>query len=231
MLSCSTLEADIRLRVEQLWSAENAGWISPFSYKLPFDAGLQSEYGADACRIAVIAGNCAKTENELEPSFKWLARLYNQLGSSRETFAAVPWLETAIQTRDHVIGRNDPAAALTQLKHAVKVSPPGLQLTTSEKALVTACLYPFAPLLAMHYAGPNDFSWQKLPITTGSFADFICVRFAIEHGGWNQKVFDRRRFVENPLRELKTLKQVCKALGDRPAKLVEVEGGLRICFL
>ncbi len=231
MLSSPNLEADVRLRVEQLWSAKNPGWISPFSCQIAFDAGLQSEYGIDACRVASIIKSSEAGESELEPSFKWLARLYHQLGSPRRSFTATAWLETAIQTRDHVIGRNNPAAALAQLKHAVKVSPPGLQLGMLEKALVTACLYPFAPLLAMHFAGHNDFSWQNLPATIAGFTDFVCVRFAIEQGGWNQKVFDRRRFGENPIGELKSLRQVRKALGNRPAKLVHSEGGLRICFL
>ncbi|MDD3145990.1 MAG: hypothetical protein PHD82_01700 [Candidatus Riflebacteria bacterium] len=227
------LNDDIRLRVEQLWSAHPAGWASPFSCLTPFEPDLQKEYGLDACRIALVSD---ETRNEggnpqlLEPAFKWLAKLHKNLRGGDCQFSAIPWLEAAIQGRDHILQRNDARSALATLRHAVRVSPPSAGLTRNESALVFACLMPFAPLFAANEAGLAGIQALNFSEIINSFGQYICVRFSLGNGGWNQKVFDRAAFQQNPLDVLKELKQVKRSLGKHPVRLLSTGEGLRICF-
>lgn len=231
LLSCSSLDNDIRNRFAQLWQEQTPGFISPFACEMPFTEDLQREYGTDACRIACLSQSGLPRQQELEPAFKWLARLYQQLNRPVSAFAAAPWLEAAYRAGDHVRHRENAMAALTELKHAVRLAPPGINLADHENALVAACLYPFAPLLAAHIARAANFAWQNLALISESFANLVCVRYALENGGWQQKVFNRQQFAADPLRELKSLKQVRKAIGARPASISQTEWGLKICFL
>ena len=198
---------------------------------MPFAEDLQSEYGIDACRIACLSQSGLPRQQELEPAFKWLARLYRQLNTPAGAFAAAPWLEAAHRASDHVRHRANAMAALAEIKRAVRLAPPGSNLTDHENALVAACLYPFAPLLAADIARSANFAWQNLAAVSDSFANLVCVRYALENGGWQQKVFNRQQFAADPLRELKSLKQVKKAIGSRPASISPTEWGLKICFL
>lgn len=220
--------------MEQIWQLQPSGWVSPFSCQSPFAPELRHEYGVDACRVASISSATSQNSSDphlLEPAFKWLAKLQNLFRTGTSHFSAIPWLEAGIQAHDHILLRDNPRAALTTLRHAVKVSPPSADNTISEKALILACLAPFAPVLATHEASLFKIELLSMPEIIKSFDRHICIRFSLGDGGWNQKVFDRARFQQNPLEELKKLKQVKIAIGKRSAQLRETEGGLKICFL
>lgn len=232
LFSYTDFGEDIRFRVSQLWQ-QQPGWASPFTCRLSPAAELQSEYGTDACRLAEIsAGRNGSAEALLESSFKWLARLYNffEQPSSR-AFSAEIWLEAAIQSHDHVLIRNNAQVALALLHRATRLSPPFKDMPENERALVTAAVYPFAPILAMYEAKSADGSPTTIPEIGRTFSDLVCVRFALEKGGWHQGVFCRRQFDQDPVAQLRKLKWVARATENRQVSLIQSEGGLRICFL
>ncbi len=203
------------------------------AFQTGFSEEFHYEYGIDACRIARISPGSSSDEKAgllLEPSFKWLARLHQQVEMAGKDFVPDPWLEAAIQSRDHILNRENASAALATVRHAAKVSPPHAGLNANAFALVFACLYPFAPILAMYGAQQTKARIENLPALIGSFENHVCIRFALENGGWHQKVFDRKKFAANPLSELRNVKWIEKALGDRCATIAETEEGLKICI-
>ena len=210
-----------------------SGWPDAFACDCNIAEDLRDEFGTDACRIAAIScekSSSSAVEDLLEPSFKWLAKLFTQFSKPAGNFSPAPWLEAAFISRDLILQQNRYRTALTLVRKAARLSPPGSNISRPESALVTACLYPFAPVLAMYLTNQAQPTPATLPALAANFPHLVCIRFALENGGWHQKVFDRRIFADNPLQQLMQVKLVHKAVGNRTARLDETEDGLRICL-
>jgi len=233
VLLCQTeLYADVHFRIEQIWGEKPSGWLDAFACRSAIAGDLSAEFGVDACRIASVSADNtpAAAEKLLEPSFKWLAKIFGQFTGSSSDFSPVPWLEAAFIGRDLALQQKKYRTALTLVRKAARLSPPGNSLSSAEHALVTACLYPFAPLLATHLAAQKQSGIADLPTLADHFPELVCVRFALENGGWHQKVFDRASFANDPLQQLMQVKLVRKAVGSRSARISSSKQGLRICL-
>ena len=233
LLSEMDLHKDICNRVNQLFDAnscEATVWLNPFQCQLPFDKDFIYEYGNDACRLATILAGSQNKENLLEPSFKWIAKLHDSLSKpSAQKFNPKPWLEAAIQLKDHIIQRNNARLALALVMKAFKDSSPNSEITECQKQLITASLQPFIPI----YVATRLITPDKLPLLpniVSKFEEYICIKIALERSGWHWEVFNKSKFQTKPEEELLKIKWINKAVSKKKILLKEENGGVRVCF-
>ncbi len=221
---------DICLRVNQLLDKIPNGHVNPFSVNYEFEEEILSEYGVDACRIAILSNQSTNNPDSLlESSFKWLARLHDALlTTSKEEFNPVPWLEALIKYEDYVIKRKADNLALSLAKKAVKDSPLNSSLTEREKLLAASVLYPFVPVFTeIKLLNSSTLTISHLQ---NLYPEYIFKKIAMEKGGWHWHVFLRKIYIENPMAEIQKIKWIKKALDKNKAVLKEDDGGIRICL-
>ena len=230
LFSETNLRKDIVERLEQLLGISSKGWCDPFSVELPFDQDIIYEYGIDACRLATINSNFKKdSESFLEPAFKWIAKFYDTYSKKgNASFTPIPWLEALIQMQDHIITRKSERLALALVMKAFKISPPNIDISEREKALVLACITPFMPILSAYFS--NNIEKKSINEIITSFKEYTCVKIALEKGGWHWHVFQRAIFENNPLSELSKIKWIKKATINKKTILKNEDGGIKICF-
>jgi len=227
------IETDLKFRINGLWNKANQAWSDPFSCNYLIDKDLQSEYGVDATRIAQIsAQNRVSANSLLESAFKWLARLDYLINIvDQDTFNPIPWLEAALQMHDHVTLRDDYYAGLALLRKALRLAPPGKNLSMHHRQIVMAATYPYCPLwttfnLSMEFSLPT-----ALPVIIATYEKLACVRFSLPKSGWHWKVFERKSFDRNPVAEICQIKWVKKAVQNKVVRIEENENGLKLCFV
>lgn len=237
LFSEEVLHNDLVFRVKQIIGETADGWISPFTTKYSFDEDFIAEYGIDACRLATISSsnNPALAESLLESSFKWLARVYSSFSQNTTAeFNPVPWLEALLQLQDHIIKRNADNQALALVKKAFKEAPPSKQTATRNLQLVASVLSPFAPILASKLLCNEQIVNRRETISQQQllalFPEYIYIKVALEKGGWHWQVFSRKIYEDNPMIELSKIKWINSAINGKNTKLVNTDGGLRICF-
>lgn len=233
LFSEKDLNADLELRLNQLLNLASKGWINPFSVSLPFEDELIYEYGIDACRLAIINKNSnSQPETLLEPSYKWLAKLYDSLNKNKSEYAfnPIPWLEAVIQFKDHILERKSPRLALSLVMKAFNEAPPSPSLQPREKELIYACLSPFVPIISTTLITKENILGPTINEIVSSFREYFCVRIALEKGGWHWQVFSRKIYEDNPISELSKIKWIHKAIVGKQTSLKEEDGGIRICF-
>ncbi len=215
-----------------LWNEHEKAWADPFAVEPAVEKHLLEEYGFDSARIAGISSQGrVSAESLLESSFKWLSRLDWLLNASESTsFAVEPWLEAALQGRDHVIGRHRTYCGFALVRRALRLAPPGKNLKPLQKSLIISTVYPFCPLWARFNLMDESGIPQAIPTIAEGFAELICIRFSLPAGGWHWKVFNRSSFSAGPLTELLKLKWINKAAGGKALRLEQSAEGLRICF-
>lgn len=233
LFSEKDLHKDLCKRVSQLLGKSDTSiteLISPFQCELPFDEEMVCEYGIDACRLAAISSGKQSKESLLESSFKWLAKLHNsfEIQATKE-FNPIPWLEAAIQLEDHIIKRNCDHLALALVMKAFKDSAPNNELSESERLLVAAAIQPFAPI----YSSAKILLPERmitLPEILDIFKDYLCIKVALERGGWHWQVFSKSAFESNSQKELIKIKWIQKAVKNQNITIKEEDGGIRVCF-
>lgn len=226
------LDLDIAYRVKQLWQSEKAGWADAFACSTKVERTLADEYGVDASRLAEItAGETETCTDFLESCFKWLGYMHSSMNKETLSFDALPWLEAATKSYGYIITANKPYAALALIRKASRMAPPANNISNREKALVLSTIYPLVPVMAGFYTGMPLRFFEPLPELISSFSEFISVSFALENGNWHRRFFLKEAFTQNPLQQLRQVKWVTKAIGNRNARIEQQEKGYRICFL
>ena len=229
--SARTLAEDIHMRFAMIWNRQRHVWTDPFVTTV-INTELLKEYGSDTARIAQIsAQGGAEVESLLESSFKWLARL-NMLFNTCESndFSEVPWLEAILQSHDQVVIRNRIYCGFSRIRRALRLSPPGKNLSSLQKHLVITAVYPFCPLWARFNLSPESGMPVSAPELIEGFSQYLCIRLALPAGGWHWCVFSRERFEKDPASELLKLKWVSKATGAGKIRLAPDTEGVRICI-
>lgn len=200
--------------------------------KLAADPELINEYGIDACRMATVAAmGQGLTIELLESAYKWLSNFYGSFLTESNNFSTAIWLETALQTHDHIYRRSNTHAGLALIRKAFKHSKPGSNLCQNSRDLVLSCVYPFIPVIAgfLHDYPANLF--RSIKSLLQCFPEFKPVRFAMQAGGWHWKVFDRTSYEHDPINCLQQIKWVKLATGHSRIKLCETDEGTKICFV
>ncbi|MBU1109100.1 MAG: hypothetical protein KKB51_20655 [Candidatus Riflebacteria bacterium] len=230
--SPESLETDLKLRISGLWEKTDHAWADPFFCKYSIDSTLQSEYGTDATRIAQIgAQKHTSVTSLLESSFKWLAKLDYLLNTADQmAFNPIPWLEAALQMHDHIMLRDNYYSGLALLRGALRASPPGKNQGIRHRQLVLAATYPYCPLWTTFNFSPKFNLLPSLPAVISAYEELECIRFSLPKGGWHWKVFERKRFVANPIEELCRIKWVKKAIHDKSVQIEKCEEGLKLCL-
>jgi len=230
--STASLNEDIRQRCKMLWNELEHAWIDPSGSAPAIDRLLIEEYGIDAARIAhICAQGSVPATSLLESCFKWLARLDRQFNQCESrSFSAAPWLEAALQSYDHIIGRSSAYCGFSQIRRALREASPGQNLNQLQKELIISAVYPYCPLWARFNLTEAAGMPLSMPWLIQNFSEFACIRFALPGGGWHWKVFARGRFDQNPVGELLKLRWVKKAAGNRPVNIKNLDEGLQICF-
>lgn len=206
----------------------------PFAIKLNIEHDLISEYGIDACRMALITANSqAVTLSHLESSHKWLTKFYlSSINCDHENFKVTTWLETLYQARDHLQKRKDPYAALALLRKSVKLANISVAISPQKLQLALLSLYPFAPVLSYYLAGRlNLLPLESVKSSASHFTDLVAVRFRIKNSGWHWKVFNRKNFTDNPITEFKRVKWVALAAQNRHINVNILKEGYEICLI
>ena len=118
---------------------------------------------------------------------------------------------------------------LSFVMKALKEAPPNACLENREKELIYACLFPFTPIYVLsNLVDSNDII--KINKILESYNEYICVKIALENGGWHWGVFNRNEYKDNPIKELNKIKWIKKATENKKIILKDVDGGIRICF-
>ena len=232
LFSEKEIHSDLALRLNQMLGTVSKGFVDPFSVSFPFNEDLASEYGIDACRLALI--NSEKSEEAvdlLEPSYKWISKLYDSLNKKKveASFNPLPWLEAIIQFHDHILTRKADRLALALVMKAFKKSPPNIGISSRERDLVYLCLYPFVPVF-VSFTNPENFPKNNIKEIIESFSEYKCVKIALENGGWHWQVFSRNAFEQNPVSEISKIRWIKKAIINKNIVLKNDDGGIRICF-
>jgi hypothetical protein len=231
LFSRPVLAEDIIARTGQIWGEQAAGWLDPIATTIAVSGELRAEYGIDACRLAIIkSGKNQVGINLLESAFKWLNNFHASWQQENPDFSPTAWLEAVLECRDHILDRNNPHAGLATIQKAFKQARPGKNLTPADKCLIWCAIYPFAPVIAataLNLATTWPVSMQQ---QLQEFNQLICVRFALERGGWHWRVFDRNAYMEQPWNQLRTVKWVRQATKDHCVRLEQTPEGVRICF-
>ncbi len=215
-----------------LWNERECAWADPAASLSGIDRALVEEYGIDSARVALIcAQGRVSPVSLLESSFKWLARLDQLLNNSESSsFSAMPWLEAALQSYDHVVGRSSHYCGFAQIRRAMRSAPPGKNLNQLQRNLVISSVYPYCPLWARFNLADESAVPMAMPVIVESFSEFACVRFSLPAGGWHWKVFAADKFAADPIGELLKLKWVKKAAGNKALSLTTHENGAKVCF-
>ena len=229
----SSLTEDIIARNASIWNKPLRSLTDPFAVKLNIDYDLISEYGIDACRMAVIAAREQKVSlSHLESAHKWLAKFYHSaLNCGPDNFDPGTWLETLYQSQDHLQQRQDPYSVLAIVRKSLKLSGINATLTCQKLQLAMLAIYPIAPVLSYYLM--NSFNMLPLPSVESAaagFSDLLAVRFRIKNSGWHWKVFNRQKFTHNPVTELKRVKWVAMAAQNRHIDVSKLKEGYEICL-
>lgn len=229
-----SLQEDIISRNAAIWGDSLKTLPDPFAIKPNLAHDLVSEYGVDACRMALIAANSQTVSpSHLESAYKWLAKFYQSaINCGPKKFNITTWLETLYQGRDHLQKRKDPYSAMSLVRKSLKLAKINATDSPEELQLALLSLYPFAPVLSYYLADAHNL----LPLTSVKalalhFTDLVAVRFRIKNSGWHWKIFNRQSFVADPIAEFKTVKLVALAAQNRHIDVSMLEEGYEICLI
>ncbi len=229
-VSISNLNEDVKARFAQCSNGNLARIVALNTHEYGIDAELVEEYGIDACRIAVFsAQKKEKPQMLLESAYKWLARQYSSIEQSQGHFSAAVWLEAFYQARDQVCLRDHLYSGLASVRRAARLSPLCQQMSVDETNLAGLCIYPFAPVFALHLLQPLRLI-KNLQELTLNLPGLLPVRYRIEKGGWQWSVFCREDFEKEPMQSLLQRKMIRKACMNKEARLEKTDEGLVICL-
>ena len=225
---------DVVQRVSLLRQAEPLPLLGPFTANLMVSEALLSEYGHDATRIAQISSqNQSPKLAQLESATKWLARLdyaSKNKASGPTPFSARPWLTAILQGYDQVVRRQQPHLGLSLVRRAFRLSPPTADISGREQALIRSCLFPWCPVWVSCYPKVSVQPPNTVNEVCAMFPELICLRLALPAGGWHWQILNRAEFEREPVNELKRIKWIKKAAGNKDISLQKVAEGVRLCL-